>query len=169
VFPAPCRPAIYAPSYEAASQLNLELTRKRRLSRQTWAIYNKIREVDELLLGQEAARSNIREIHPEVCFGGLAGHAMRYPKRLPEGFAERRRVLQSAYPFADSIFLDALPYLKNRGVARDDVLDALSAAITARLARSRLMSLPDVPEIDTHGLRMEMVYHQATPVQHSLV
>jgi predicted RNase H-like nuclease len=44
---------------------------------------------------------------------------------------------------------------------RDDVLDALSAAVTAKLGFGRLSTLPAAPEIDSAGLPMEMAYHAA--------
>ncbi len=42
-------------------------------------------------------------------------------------------------------------------LTEDDVLDALVAAVTARLSEN-FRTLPAVPEQDGHGLRMEMVY-----------
>lgn len=81
VFPVPCRDAVYAEAYPEACDINQHLT-GRRLSRQTWNITPKIRQVDELLSGQASARLQIREVHPEVCFWALAGgHPMRHSKK----------------------------------------------------------------------------------------
>lgn len=157
VFPAPCRPAIYAETYEEASEINKQMT-ERRLSRQTWNIIPKILEVDILLSNAESARSRVREIHPEICFWALAGHPMKHPKRTKEGFLERKRVLQSVYPHADDIISHASSTQTSKGVKRDDILDALSAAVTAMGGLKRLVSIPEAPEFDSRGLRMEMVY-----------
>lgn len=81
VFPAPCRSG-------------------RRLSEQSWALFPKIRQVDEYL-----------RLH------------------APDGPV---------------------------------VLDALVAAVTAATGAENLRTLPDAPERDGRGLRMEMVYAHAS-------
>ncbi|MEK7993092.1 MAG: DUF429 domain-containing protein, partial [Planctomycetota bacterium] len=46
-----------------------------------------------------------------------------------------------------------------RGYVMDDALDALVAAWTAGLAvRGKAQTLPEEPELDSKGLRMEMVH-----------
>jgi hypothetical protein len=45
-------------------------------------------------------------------------------------------------------------------VARDDIVDALAAAVTARMAQGDYRTLPENVETDQEGLRMEMVYTQ---------
>jgi predicted RNase H-like nuclease len=162
VFPAPCRGALSAGSYQEASRRNLELTGTRKLSRQSWAIASKIRQVDELLAHDDVARRKIREVHPEVLFWGLAGRPMAHPKRSGEGFRERKRVLQSVCAQADDIVTGALTR-NYKGVAGDDILDALSAAVTARLGREGLRSIPEQPERDARGLPMEIVYYPRHP------
>ena len=55
---------------------------------------------------------------------------------------------------------DSFP--RNR-VAKDDILDALAAAVTGWLAgsgRGKLATLPSEPPKDAKGLPMEMVYWQ---------
>ena len=54
VFPVPSRAATYADSYEEACERN-EAARGKRLSRQSWAIVPKIREVDSPLRARAAA------------------------------------------------------------------------------------------------------------------
>lgn len=49
VFPSPVRPCLYTASYIEASEVSEQLTGKR-LSKQSYNIFNKIREVDELLV-----------------------------------------------------------------------------------------------------------------------
>ena len=45
-----------------------------------------------------------------------------------------------------------------RGVARDDVVDAMAAAVTAAAGDAALRTLPTRPPRDTCGLPMEMLY-----------
>ena len=157
VFPAPCRGAIYASSYQEACDINQQLTGKR-LSVENWNIIPKIREMDCLLSDDTAARGCIREIHPELCFWGLAGRPMQHAKKRCEGLAERIQLLQSIYPQTVDIIDHALSTYRRKDVARDDILDALSAAVTGLMGRENLVSIPQEPEFDERGLRMEMVY-----------
>jgi predicted RNase H-like nuclease len=157
VFRAPCRPAIYAKTYKEASDINEQLTGKR-LPCQTWNIIPKIREVDILLSEHESARSRVREIHPEICFWALAGRPMEQSKKTRGGFSERKQVLQSVYPYTDDVISCALSTYRRKEVAKDDVLDALAAAVTAIVGVESLVSIPETPERDKRGLGMEMVY-----------
>lgn len=158
VFPAPCRPAIYAKSYGEACNINERMTGKR-LSLETWNIIPKIREVDCLLSNDDAAKLRIREIHPELCFWALAGHPMKYSKKQREGLLERIQVLSSIYPQTPDIINDALSTYRRKEVSRDDILDALSAVVIARMGEEKLVSIPQISEFDARGLRMEMVYY----------
>ncbi|MGA9348792.1 MAG: DUF429 domain-containing protein [Anaerolineae bacterium] len=159
VFPAPCRAAVYASCYEEASRINQELT-GRHLSKQSWAISSKIRQVDLLLRASEAARTLVREVHPEICFWGLnEGRSMTHSKRTPEGFVERLGVIRKVYGRCEELVKEALLKHEGQDVARDDVLDALAAAVTAKFGFDVLKTLPEAPERDSVGLPMEMVYY----------
>jgi predicted RNase H-like nuclease len=159
VFPAPCREAVYASSREKAKRINKELT-GRSLSEQSLAISPKICEVDCLLTASEAARRLVREVHPEVCFWGLnGGKSMTYSKKTLEGFVERLGVLRKVYGECEECVKEALVKHKRQDVAKDDILDALAAAITARFGFHALKTLPEAPEKDAKDLPMEMVYY----------
>jgi predicted RNase H-like nuclease len=159
VFPVPCRPAVYAQMYDEANRINEHLT-GRRLSIQTWNIVPKIREVDTLLTDREAARSRMRESHPEICFRALAGHAMEHSKKTQEGFLERKCILQSFCPHTEQIIDHVLSTYQRAQIARDDILDALVLAVTAVKGNDKLVSIPETPEFDSRGIRMEIVYSQ---------
>lgn len=158
VFPVPCRSAIYANITEA-SDINKRLT-DRRLSKQVLGIIPKIKEVDELLSADTTVRSQIREIHPEICFWALNGKkSMTFSKKDERGIQERKEVLISVYPYCGDIFNYAeREYLRNE-VARDDILDALVAAVTASKERQGLSTIPENPVFDSKGLPIEMVYY----------
>ena len=57
-------------------------------------------------------------------------------------------------------YLQGLPRFVGGGVAKDDILDALVAAVTARVDHDRLKTIPDCPPKDCKGLPMEMVYYK---------
>ena len=68
VFTAPSRSALDAMDYEDAKKCNFEATGKR-LSRQTWGLVQKIREVDHLL--SPSLQERVRECHTELAFACL--------------------------------------------------------------------------------------------------
>lgn len=156
VFPAPSRWALSASSYAEACDRNVQMLGKK-LSKQSWAIAPKIREVDDLLQEPEHARSTVREVHPEICFWGLRGTPMRHPKRTREGFNERLEILSRHLPVSRSVGANA--FLNNGGyeVGRDDILDAL-VAVCCALRIVDCHTIPSAPERDERGLPMEMVY-----------
>ena len=162
VFRVPCRPAVYAGSYDEAIAKNEALTGTR-IFKATWNIVGKIREVDELLSSNAEARKAVREIHPELCFWSLNGcHPLPYPKRTANGFGDRLKILKKRYPPSAEIVKAWEEMVKAKyspkEVKKDDILDALSAAITARIGFDNLSYLPQQPERDSQGLPMEMVY-----------
>jgi predicted RNase H-like nuclease len=159
VFPALCREAVYASSREEAKRINKERT-GRSLSEQSLAISLKIQEVDRLLSSSEVTRGLVREVHPEVCFWGLnGGISMTYSKKTLEGFVERLGVLRKVYEECEECVKEALVKHKRQDVAKDDILDALAAAVTARFGFDVLKTLPEAPEEDAKNLPMEMVYY----------
>jgi predicted RNase H-like nuclease len=158
VFPAPCRPAVYANGYDHASKITEDITGIQ-LTRQAWGIVPKIRQVDQFLESKMSSRAKIREIHPEVCFWAFAGgKPMLHRKSKHEGFSERMDVLLSVYPCTAEIVDYALNRFLRRDVKRDDILDALVAALTASMKRRGLSYIPEIPEHDSRGLPMQMLY-----------
>ena len=160
VFTPPCRAALEASTYREASEDNFRVT-GRKLSKQAWGILRKIREVDELVRQDPEARSRIREVHPEVCFWAFAGgKPMAHRKSTRVGWEQRLTLLRRLDSRTDSIFEGAMERFLRREVARDDVLDALVAAIAADGSEPK--TLPREPQWDAWGLPMEMVYrHRA--------
>jgi predicted RNase H-like nuclease len=156
VFPAPCRQALKQSSFEACSEKNRKIT-GRGLSRQTWGLVPKIREVDELLIGSPALRNVVREAHPELLFRGLAGGPMSHHKSTREGFEERMTILKIFEPNAK--VLVAAAFLAHGGydAARDDIVDAFVLALCAQHS-GHLKTIPHDPPLDPKGLSMQMVY-----------
>jgi len=161
VFRVPCRQAVYAVTYDEASQMNERQTGTR-LSPMTWGIVPKIREVDKFFDKNRFALSCVKEVHPEVCFWALAGRPMRHNKKRTEGFDERIKVLQSYHSATEDIVQHSLKNYRRQEVAKDDILDALVAAITALDGLNALVSVPDPPEFDECGLPMQMLHRPTT-------
>jgi len=157
VFPAPARSAISKNSYEEGSAENYQRL-GRKLSKQSWAIAAKIKEVDDFMRSEKAG-SKVREMHPEVAFCGLnGGEPILTNKKSGDGFNERFELLKRFYPKVRSV-VDAArantPLKKD--LQNDDILDALVGAVTASNHLS-LHTLPENPSLDDEGLPMEMVF-----------
>lgn len=158
VFAVPCRAALQASNYEDAKRINKDKTGKE-LSRQTWGIIPKIREVDDFLNENFSARLKIREIHPEVCFWALnGGKPMEFNKKEEYGLRERIEILHQVYRQAPELVNFTTQKYQGR-VAHDDIVDALAAAVTALLGGPRLLTVTNNPKTDSKGLPMEMVYY----------
>jgi predicted RNase H-like nuclease len=94
------------------------------------------------------------EVHPELCFYQLNGERpLLHPKSTEEGRLERLTVLQKRMPGLDRALNN-----KPRGVSDSQLLDACADLWTARrlVARS-VLRLPEVPEWNPDGLKMELV------------
>jgi len=126
----------------------------RKVAKQCFNLFPKIREIDRLMTPGLEAR--VFEAHPEVGFWRLnGGRAMALPKKVKSresgpGMAERAALL-AAHGF-DRDFLDQpLP----GGVGRDDLLDAAVLSLVAgRIARGEGQCFPPQPGRDGRGLRM---------------
>ncbi len=169
VFSVPCRQAVEAyrkksgdkkDKQKAGKIASIEITGGP-LSEQTWGIVPKIVEVDFFLCENLKAQKLFREVHPEVCFSALNNKFLDYAKKDRKGHEERINIIGKFLPNAQNIFSDIEGYYRvNRHykVADDDILDALAAAITAKIGDGNYKTLPKDPLKDSRGLPMEMVY-----------
>lgn len=130
VFPTPPADVIELDDYAEA------VRRHPSLSRQSFALFRKIREVAAV----PHDRPLVVEVHPEVSFCALKGAYLEEPKTTWNGFMERRRLLASAGI--------VVPEELDRAIPLVDVLDAAVAAWSARrCARGEAESLGEPPAI----------------------
>lgn len=144
---APSRAALRCGSYDKAV-----LASGGHLSPISWQRFKKIAEVDNDIAPYW--QRTVFEVHPELSYFQLNGdEALTYSKRTQAGREERSSVLKTKFPGVDRI-LDAT--LKD--VTAAQLLDAAACLWTARRILSRSVSrLPEDPEWDGQGLRMEIV------------
>jgi predicted RNase H-like nuclease len=161
VFSAPARATLaYPHDYQAALAAN-RMGGGVGLSRQSFHLIPKMRELDAAMT--PGRQTQVRECHPELAFATLnGGYPMRFMKKTPEGRVERVGVLERAgAPFGiERGFLDLGRHigLRSAGAARDDLVDAAVAALSAvRIAKGEAITLPAEPPRDAKGLRMEIV------------
>ena len=157
VFPAPIRQAIDAGTYEAACQITTQAD-GRGVSKQTWAIIPKIRQIDQLLNVDPVARDRFHEVHPEICFWAWNERcAMAHNKRSCEGRTERRALIDAH--FGPLAACQVRQQFRTRDVADDDIHDAFAALWTAeRIIAGQAVVIPEVPAVDSAGRRMGMWY-----------
>lgn len=163
VFPTPCRQALRASNWQEANKINKEVCGKG-LSKQSWGITKKIKEVEELLKCQPKAAPVIKESHPEILFWALNGEQeMRFNKKKSGGYQERMEVLTSWLPESKEIAEQAQTKYLRKEVAKDDIIDALVLFLSARLIQSEnfeIQKIPDEVKKDPRDLRMEIVFPQ---------
>jgi predicted RNase H-like nuclease len=159
VFAVPARAALEQQDYRAACEAAFAHSDPpRKVSKQCFHLFPKIREVDALMTPQ--LQSRVSECHPEGAFWAMNGNAaLSLPKKVkskafPAGLAERRALLLKA-GFSEG-FLDAQQFRRAEAGA-DDFLDACACAWSARrIVRDEATRFPEQPLTDPRGLRMEI-------------
>jgi len=131
IFSAPPRSALAARDYREAVVFSEAATGKG-LSRQSFALFEKIREVDRFV-----ADPRVMEVHPEVAFRCMSGGEPVGRKKSYGGMRRRLALLE-----AQGVALpESLGPADAIGI--DDVIDAAAVAWTARrIARGEALRLP---------------------------
>jgi len=152
IFPAPVRSVLSAHSYADACALSRRACGKA-ISKQLYNILDKIRAVDALQ--SPRLQDQLFEMGPELSFAQLIGHPMPANKRTVEGRAARAAALTSPTGFGEPM-REILDAPAPAGAKRDDVIDALIGAWTARRYVAGL-HIRLGGETDETGLRMEII------------
>jgi len=151
VFSPPIREQLNAQDYERV--------RLQGLSRQSFHLIPKIREIDFLMTPE--LQTQVHEAHPELVFATLAGDPMQYNKKTQEGRRERSKALAriNLWPFSPipNILRSLIRPFSKGMLAPDDVIDAWALAWTAScIDRKNGRRVPERPPIDRKRLRMEI-------------
>ena len=159
VFAVPARAAVMETEYRAACAVALAHSDPpRKVSKQTFNLFPKMREVDALM--SPAKQSRVFECHPETAFWAMnAEKPLDQPKKaksrphLP-GLALRRDLLAAAgFP---RLFLEETAF-RTRQAGPDDFLDACACAWSAlRIYNGTAHCFPINPPLDARGLRQEI-------------
>lgn len=155
VFSVPSRAAVYCEDYREACRIAQETSEPpRKVSKQAFYLFPKIRELDKALADERQGR--VFEVHPEVAFWRLNGGApMSLPKKIksrinPDGMEERRACL-AAHGLAPAFLSQKPP----RGAGADDFLDACVNAIMAlRILAGQAEPFPKDFSRDSQGHRI---------------
>lgn len=155
IFPVPCRQAVYTDSYRKANEVNREVLGKG-LSKQSYNLFPKIREVDSFITKDSEILKRIIEGHPEISFGRTSGMEMEHNKRSLEGFQERLEAIEKFLPGAAFTVESFMKKHRRSVVAKDDILDAIILAIAASTQGEGYLTVPEVPPLDSHGIPMRI-------------
>ena len=155
VFSVPARAAVMGDGYREACRIALETSDPpRKVSKQAFNLFPKIREIDALM--SPALEARVHEVHPELGFWRLNGEApMSLPKKIRSQGSmpgiDQRRALLERHGFPPAFWREPRP----AGVGADDLVDAaVNAVIAERIWRGEARSFPPEPERDARGLRM---------------
>lgn len=157
VFSVPSRSAVWAKDYaEACGEALATSDPPRKVSKQCFMLFPRIREIDRLMTETPALEERIYEVHPELVFWRLNGRCpMALPKKVKSrangpGLAERIALL-SRHGIPGTLFDAARP----SGVGLDDLVDAAANAVMATRIRQGLAEpFPADPPRDAKGLRI---------------
>ena len=103
---------------------------------------------------QPYRQRQVFEVHPELSFFQLNDERpMQHSKYTEEGIAERRALVEARIQGIDVVLDAQLPKVELR-----HLLDASADMTTARRIAARAVErLPEDPEWDEHGVRMELL------------
>lgn len=154
VFPSPTRGMLDFHTYEEANAYGKE--NGAGLSRQSWAIIPKIREVDRAMT--PLLQATFCEGHPEVAFTRLIGSPCASSKRTKDGIRERSNALRRAGLQAlDEAFEQVRRrYPRQSDFAIDDFLDACVLTVSAEARLRGEDWRTGGGERDAKGLLMEI-------------
>ena len=157
IFIVPHREALSAKTKDGADKINLQICGKK-LTFQAFNIARRIKALDMVFSKNPKLQSKIRESHPELCFWALnQKRALITKKCSAEGLTQRLRIISRYTPIRAKEFLE---FAKDAGklIKYDDIVDAMVLALSASLCKLKgIQSIPRQPQIDSRGLRMEMV------------
>ena len=154
VFSTVSRAAYGANTWKEACDINLiNSDPHRKLSKQSFGIFPKVREVDEAIT--PSLQSRIKEVHPEVIFYEMNDcRPLNFSKKKRNGASERIELLErSGFPWST---LRHPIYLK-KDVADDGIIDACACAWSARrIIAGTARHYPTTEERDARGLLMRI-------------
>ena len=147
VFSSPCRDAVYADNYQEALTINRRSSSDHvGLSKQSFNISSKIKEVDLFIRTHTGVHSRIYETHPELSFWEMNQKTPLYSKHSKEGREQRVALLKES------------KLLPNMKLTKDD-LDALACLWSAiRIQKKQANSIPYKVPRDRLSLPMKITW-----------
>ncbi|MBC5862808.1 DUF429 domain-containing protein [Flavobacterium turcicum] len=161
VFGVPCREALLASNFDNANKIN-KLILGKGISKQSFFIFKKIQELDNVLLNN-SNKIKIYESHPEIVFHFLNNEkSMIFSKKTENGIKERLEILEIFDKRVKMVYNSSLSKFLRKDVAKDDIIDAMSLAISGCKLPNRIIeTMPSEIQYDSSGLQMAIYYNKA--------
>jgi predicted RNase H-like nuclease len=161
VFSVPSRSAVYAESYQASCAANL-LVQGVKLSKQTWNLCSKIKQLDQFIRGG-GSKLDFYEAHPELVFCILNGSPLTFRKQSVQGQQQRIKLLSRAGLPVMLLLEEVSRRYRRSQVAIDDILDAMVLFV---LSRFDPVPLLDQTIVDEYGIPANMMVPATRLVDH---
>ena len=161
VFSVPSRSAVYAESYRASCTANL-LAQGVKLSKQSWNLCNKIKQLDQFIRGGDS-KLDFYEAHPELVFCILNGSPLQFKKQSLQGQRQRIDLLTRAGLPAIGLLEVASRRYRRSQVAIDDILDAMVLFVLDQFEPRALL---DQAITDEYGICTNMMVPTAQLIDH---
>ena len=147
IFSSPCRDAVYAANYQDSLVINRKSSPDQvGLSKQSFNICPKVKEVDQFLLTNTQFQSRIYETHPELSFWEMNKQEKLQSKHSKEGREQRITLLKK---------FNLLP---SGNLTKDD-LDALACLWSAiRIQKKQSRFVPHEIPLDRFSLPMKITW-----------
>jgi len=152
VFSVPSRSAVYAKSYEASCAQNL-IAQGVKLSKQTWNLCNKMKQLDEFIRDGKS-KIGFYEAHPELVFCILNGSPLLLKKHSLLGQQQRINLLKRAGLPVTGLLEAITSRYRRSEVAIDDILDAMVLFVLDRFGPVPLL---DQTLTDEYGIGTNMM------------
>jgi len=160
VFGVPCRESLKASSYVEASTVNQQIVGKK-LSKQTYYISPKIREIDVFLAQNPIYKNILIESHPEICFKYLNHQIVWSKKSTPEGIEERLQILEQYDATIRTLFDEMVKNSKRKNLKRDDIVDAICLCLVNQLAgKQEMRFIEDKIEKDEKEIKIRIGFYE---------
>lgn len=147
IFNVPFRQMVYVKTEKEFWELNENLGAK--VSNLSFGIIKCVRDVDEFLQNYPDWKNKLFESHPECAFQALNnGEGLEFSKHKVEGVELRIKVLSKYVDNVEPLIMTAPK------TAREDILDALALAVTAKVGYK---PIPEKPSTDSTQLKMQIL------------
>ena len=149
LFSAPCRDSVYATSYREALAISCSSTPQSiGLSKQSYLLAPKIRELDAFLRTHPSRKNIFKETHPELSFWEMNNRIPLPSKHSKEGALLRTKLLEKE---------GLLPVQK---LSKDD-MDALACLWSAiRIQNNQSNRVPKEASFDRFGIPMQITWQR---------
>lgn len=127
----------------------------KKISKQTFAILPRIRDVDIILRESPILLESVYEVHPEVSFVHWnGGRPLQHPKKSGFGFIERIKLVEKVFGSSPNYVRGVVP--RNQATD-DDILDAFAALWTAqRIHQGTAVKICEKDERDIYRFPMQI-------------